>query len=107
LYRILPGRSDRSYGIHVAQIAGLPPETVKRASQLLETLAVQTEGAPVKPTARREAEPRSDATPSGQLSLFTEYLEHPVVEVLRKLDLTALTPMQAFDELRKLREKIT
>ena len=43
LYRILPGRTDRSYGIHVAKIAGLPPATIQRASQLLETLAVQTE----------------------------------------------------------------
>ena len=43
LYRIIPGRTDRSYGIHVARIAGLPAPTLRRASELLETLAVQTE----------------------------------------------------------------
>ena len=95
VYRILPGRTDRSYGIHVARIAGLPPETVERASLLLESLAVHTEtGAP--PAAPRE----------GQLGLFTEYLEHPVVETLRQLDLTGMTPLEAFDALRRLREEV-
>ncbi|MHC4082081.1 MAG: DNA mismatch repair protein MutS [Planctomycetota bacterium] len=94
LYRILPGRTDRSYGIHVARIAGLPAETVDRASVLLETLAVQTNTP--KP---------GKAPPPAQLSLFTEYLQHPVVDELHKTDLTALTPLEAFDLLRRLREQ--
>jgi DNA mismatch repair protein MutS len=94
LYRILPGRTDRSYGIHVARIAGLPAETVDRASALLETLAVQT-----------EAPKPGKAPPAEQLSLFTEYLQHPVVDELRRTDLTALTPLEAFDVLRRLRER--
>jgi DNA mismatch repair protein MutS len=94
LYRILPGRTDRSYGIHVARIAGLPAETVDRASALLETLAVQT-----------EAPKPGKAPPAEQLSLFTEYLQHPVVDELRSTDLTALTPLEAFDVLRRLREQ--
>jgi DNA mismatch repair protein MutS len=94
VYRILPGRTDRSYGIHVARIAGLPGETVDRASALLETLAVHTE--PPKPGA---------APPTEQLSLFTEYLQHPVVDELRRTDLTGLTPLEAFDLLRRLREQ--
>ena len=62
LYRILPGRTDRSYGIHVARIAGLPAPTIARASELLETLAVQTE--PVDPS--------SAAATDAQLGLFAD-----------------------------------
>jgi DNA mismatch repair protein MutS len=91
VYRILPGRSDRSYGIHVARIAGLPQQTIARASSLLETLTVHTAGPPGR-------------TGSAQLSLFTEYLEHPAVKELAALDLEAMTPMAAFDALRRLRE---
>jgi len=96
LYRILPGRTDRSYGIHVAKIAGLPGDTIRRASQLLETLAVQTEGQPQRKT----------AAANSQMSLFTEYLDHPVVDELRELRLDAMTPMQAFDALRRLKDHV-
>ena len=41
-----------------------------------------------------------------KMSLFTEYLQHPVVDELRRTDLTALTPMEAFDVLRRLREQV-
>jgi DNA mismatch repair protein MutS len=98
LYRILPGRTDRSYGIHVAKIAGLPPETIKRASQLLETLAVQTEGP--------QSQQPTPAPPNGQMNLFTEYLDHPAVDELRELKLDQLSPMQAFDALRTLQEQV-
>lgn len=101
LYRILPGRTDRSYGIHVAKIAGLPKGTIKRASELLETLAVQTEA----PQLPKDMQPRTPAA-GAQLSLFTEYLDHPAIEALRTIDLNDMTPMQAFDTLRQLREML-
>jgi len=107
LYRILPGRTDRSYGIHVAKIAGLPPETIRRASQLLETLAVQTEPHEIPSDAAMQSRPAAPPGGSGgQMSLFTEYLDHPVVDELKSMDLNALTPMQAFDALRRLHEKL-
>ena len=40
------------------------------------------------------------------MSLFTEYLEHPAVEALRSLDLTALSPLEAFDVLRGIQERL-
>src|SRR4030095_11165829 len=101
LYRILPGRTDRSYGIHVAKIAGLPRETVDRASQLLETLAVQTEHSALPEDMR----PKSPAR-GAQLGLFTEYLDHPAIDELRTLNLDAMTPMQAFDALRELKQRL-
>ncbi len=94
LYRVLPGRTDRSYGIHVARIAGLPRQTIDRAAQLLETLAVHTEGSS-RPDRRRVT----------QMNLFTEYLEHPVVQELNSMDLEALSPLEAFDVLRRLQDQ--
>ena len=101
LYRILPGRTDRSYGIHVAKIAGLPPETVRRAQQLLDTLAVQTESSQLP----EEMKPKTPAK-GAQLSLFKEYLDHPAIEELKKIDVNQMSPMQAFDALRKLKEQL-
>ncbi len=94
LYRVLPGRTDRSYGIHVARIAGVPRSTIDRATQLLETLAVHTEGSA-----------RPDRRAATQMSLFTEYLEHPAVKELKSIDLDALSPMEAFDALRRLQDQ--
>ncbi|MHC5022713.1 MAG: DNA mismatch repair protein MutS [Planctomycetota bacterium] len=94
VYRILPGRTDRSYGIHVARIAGLPSATVRRATELLEKLAVHTEGSV-------PAVPASAPAPAAQLSLFTEFVDHPILAQVRALDLNRLTPLQAFDELRR------
>ncbi|MCI0363283.1 MAG: hypothetical protein L0219_05330, partial [Phycisphaerales bacterium] len=105
LYRILPGRTDRSYGIHVAKIAGLPRETVARASQLLETLAVQTEHTQIDANAPGSGKSRQ-VERGAQMSLFTEYLDHPVVGELRELELEKMTPMEAFDALRRLKASL-
>jgi DNA mismatch repair protein MutS len=100
LHRILPGRSDRSYGVHVARLAGIPAPVVRRAGEVLASLAVQHGPATAKEATAR-IQPASP--PSAQLSLFTEYVSHPVVGELRELKLDALSPIQAFDELRRLR----
>ncbi len=81
----------------MARIAGLPRETIDRAARLLESLAVHTETHPHAPA--------SPATP-GQMSLFTEYIEHPAVDALRELDLEGMTPLEAFDALRRLRDQV-
>ncbi|MCZ6812144.1 MAG: hypothetical protein O7D97_09100 [Planctomycetota bacterium] len=99
VYRIQPGQTGRSYGIHVAKIAGLPSETIDRATQLLETLAVQTE-----PPNDDGSPPTSG--PNSQLGLFTEYLEHPVVKELGQADLDTMTPIKAFDLLRRLHKQV-
>jgi DNA mismatch repair protein MutS len=103
LHRIGPGKADRSYGIHVAKIAGLPTGVVNRANELLSQLEVShnqphvsgdiAAGKAIAPVKAKQ-----------QLSLFTEYLDHPALSKLRELNLDAMTPMQAFDALRSLRE---
>jgi DNA mismatch repair protein MutS len=85
LHRIVPGATDRSYGIHVAKIAGLPDQVIERANVLLTQLEVShAQGpAPRRPNTNPESEPVQD----DQLSLFTHYLEHPAIEQLRQTDL--------------------
>ncbi len=103
LHRILPGRTDRSYGIHVARLAGMPRETVARAKEVLERLGkvevADALGARVREVAR------AHAAPTAQLGLFTEFREHPVVGELRAVELESLTPLAAFDLLRKCVER--
>ena len=65
LHRILPGATDRSYGIHVAQLAGIPREVVSRAEEVLGTLEVQT-----GPRPARNRRPR--APDASLLPLFAE-----------------------------------
>ena len=97
LHRVAPGAADRSYGIHVAKIAGLPPGVTDRANQLLADLAVNHAGAM---PAHTGGDTPTDAGP--QMSLFTEYVDHPALAQLRALDLDELSPIQAFETLRRL-----
>ncbi|MEC9378122.1 MAG: DNA mismatch repair protein MutS, partial [Candidatus Latescibacterota bacterium] len=102
LHRIAPGRTDRSYGIHVAKLAGLPKPTIARANQLLENLSVSHAVEAGAPARERITEAANRPTPNAQLPIFTEYLPHHVVNELRELKLESLSPLEAFDHLRKL-----
>ncbi|MFM9956891.1 MAG: DNA mismatch repair protein MutS [Phycisphaerales bacterium] len=103
LHRIIPGRASRSYGVHVARLAGLPAPVVTRAETLLESLSVnQTDGA-ADDADRRQ---RSTIADASQLQLFTEFVPHPAVDALRTTNLDTLTPLQAFDALRELKKMI-
>ncbi|MFO1419832.1 MAG: DNA mismatch repair protein MutS [Candidatus Competibacteraceae bacterium] len=93
MHRVQDGPADRSYGLQVAALAGVPPVVIQQARQrlrLLERRMLRRE-LPGRPTA---------ATP--QLSLFGE-TAHPVVAALAELDLDKLTPEQALAELRRLK----
>lgn len=121
LHRILPGRTDRSYGLHVARLAGIPGGVVGRAREVLDSLAVHHHPAtgqakaplltPLSATRGPTRTRRPDtgaipAPPDGQLALFTEFLPHPALDALRELKLDALSPIQAFDALRRLKEQV-
>lgn len=105
LHRIVPGRSDRSYGIHVAKLAGIPASIIARAREVLASLAVEHEavGEPngAGPKHRKPDAARVPAV--GQMGLFTEYVAHPALDELRELKLDMLSPLQAFDAIRRLR----
>jgi DNA mismatch repair protein MutS len=99
LHRIVEGGTDRSYGIHVARLAGVPKSVLERARQLLSELAVHH-------TAHTRAT-RSKARPvdENQMPLFADPSKEIVGE-LAASDLNQLTPMQAFELLRKLKGKL-
>jgi len=100
LRKIEPGGTQRSYGIQVARLAGLPPGVVERATEVLHSLEREDLGREVGPS--QEAAGR--IAPSVQLQLF-EAAPHPVVEELKDLDVENMTPVQALQALAELRRK--
>jgi DNA mismatch repair protein MutS len=100
LRRVEPGAADRSYGIEVAKLAGLPNEVIVRAREVL----AEHESAEQRLTAQLasdELQPR----PAAQLTIFTP-LSQPVLERLRELDLNRLTPLEALNLLAELKKQV-
>src|SRR5205823_2202168 len=95
LHRIVEGGTDRSYGIHVARLAGVPKEVLERARQLLGDLAVQHVGKPRVSRSRKS----DRALDESQMPLFVDPAQELIKE-LAGLKLDGLTPMEAFDVLR-------
>lgn len=111
LHRIVPGGADQSYGIHVAQLAGIPEPIVSRARAILSQLeathsadvkAVQAQPAAV-PAPPRGSLPRVKSSRGMQASLFAA-LPDPMVEALREVDPSSLDLDEARDLLSRLRE---
>jgi len=101
LHAIRPGRADQSYGVHVAELAGVPKPVTARAREVLSALSVQH----AKLDTDRVAPPKSPPASDGQLGLFTEFVPHPAIDELREIKLDAMTPLEAFDALRALKER--
>jgi DNA mismatch repair protein MutS len=93
-HRVLPGGTDRSYGIHVARMAGVPPPVLCRAAEILAELEEKSESPRAIPATKQTL----------QLSLF-ELEDPPVVKALRKLDLDRLSPMDALRLLDEWKRK--
>jgi DNA mismatch repair protein MutS len=102
LHQIVPGTADKSYGIHVARLAGVPREVVERARVILDSLEadhVDEAGRPKVPA--RSTRPAARK----QLTLFQPEA-HPVLDALRELDLDRMTPLAALEKLHSLREEL-
>ncbi|BCW94770.1 MAG: DNA mismatch repair protein MutS [Fimbriimonadales bacterium] len=102
LHKVLPGGTDRSYGVHVARMAGAPPEVVQRAEQILREFERRGVQSAIQPPADAPAA----RTRKLQLTLF-EAAEHPALEALRALDVATLSPVEALlklDELKRMLE---
>jgi DNA mismatch repair protein MutS len=98
LHKILPGAADKSYGIHVARLAGVPPQVVERAKQILAQLEDQR--LDVEGRAKRTRPTRKLKTADLQLTLFAA-AEHPLVGELRALKLDETTPLAALKWLEE------
>jgi DNA mismatch repair protein MutS len=103
LHKIIDGAADKSYGIHVARLAGVPRQVIERAKELLARLEVthlDEEGRPRMGRRRRvkEADYR-------QLMLFVPQ-EHPLLESIRSMDLDQVAPIEALRQIRQWQEHL-
>jgi DNA mismatch repair protein MutS len=94
LHKIVEGGADRSYGIHVAQLAGLPKPVIHRAEEILQDL--------------ERGQPAARSTPAAeagiqQLAMFAD--ENPALEDLKSIDVDALSPLEALTKLYELKKK--
>ncbi len=85
LHKIVPGGADRSYGIHVAQLAGLPRTIINRAQEILADLE------------RTSGTTRKNTINAQQVALFPE--SNPLVDQIRKLDVNSLSPIEALNKI--------
>ena len=98
LHKVIPGGADRSYGIHVAQLAGMPRAVVNRANEILTELeGMQTE--------QRERVRQQFRSAARQLTLFSTG-PHPVIEMLQELKVEELSPLEAINKLYEFRNMV-
>ena len=86
LHKIVPGGADRSYGIHVAELAGLPRPVINRAQEILAQL--EADASEVR---------LGDRPPAQQMALFPE--TNPLLDELEDLDIDAMSPLEALNKL--------
>lgn len=92
LHKIAPGGADKSYGIHVAELAGLPRPVINRAQDILaqfEADSIRAKG--------------SDQIPARQLTFFPE--TDPLLDELREIDVSSLTPLEALNRLYEWQQR--
>ena len=124
LHKIIEGATDKSYGIHVARLAGVPNEVLDRATQILTQMEARqdelrnkeidesseaenpTEKPAPKPVKPAKIRPAVQTRVADVQYLLFDPQEPPVVEELRKIDVNHLTPMQALALVAKLKEMI-
>ena len=111
LHKITPGSADRSYGVQVAKLAGLPTSVLQRASSILEILEKQYEKSPVRmePTDEPKEIVVEEETEAGQLNLFSGAWtpeEEAVLEKLKKVDVLNLTPLEAMNVLNEMQNRL-
>jgi DNA mismatch repair protein MutS len=92
LHRIIPGSADRSYGIHVGQLAGLPGSVVLRASEILRQLETNSgKSLTLQPETAQ------------QLTLFPE--NNPIIKALEDLDLNTISPIEALNKIYEWKKR--
>jgi len=103
LHKVVPGGADRSYGIHVAQLAGMPKTLVNRAKEILKDLEAQ--GSDFSFQDLRPAPHRPKGVPQNQMSMFEEP-PHPVIDALKTLRIEEMSPLDAMTKLYELQRML-
>jgi DNA mismatch repair protein MutS len=104
LHRIIRGGADKSYGIHVARLAGIPAAVNERAKDVLSQLEADHRDAFDRPTIQTPGS--SSGSGQYQLTLFG-FADHPLLEDVQKLDLDGMTPIEAMQFLQQAQQKLT
>ncbi|HWZ17550.1 MAG TPA: DNA mismatch repair protein MutS, partial [Ktedonobacteraceae bacterium] len=99
LHKIVPGGADKSYGIHVAQLAGIPRPVIHRAEEILAELEQKGDA-----KARRKAMQEITTPAVMQMTLFTAE-QNSLIEEIKKLAIDELTPIEAIGKLYELQQK--
>lgn len=102
LRRVVPGGSDRSYGIQVAKLAGIPPSVIGRAAQILRVLEAESAEA----TRRIEGKMEIGTRCQGRTSVPGADSKHPVLEAIAQLSLEDLTPLEALNLLGQYQQQL-
>jgi DNA mismatch repair protein MutS len=112
LHQIVPGAADKSYGIHVAQLAGVPREVNQRAQQILADLEggrrhgdAQSKGGQAQPMRRFGREQNGARNGRFQLTMF-QLADHPLLDEIRALDLDGTSPRQATELIAAWQEQL-
>lgn len=99
LHKVVSGGADRSYGVHVAQLAGMPRPVVERARKLLAQL--EADGSDFKLSAS-DSKPQTEQP--AQLSFFEPPKENPAIDVLKRIEVDNLSPLEALTKLYELKK---
>ena len=113
LRKIVQGGADRSYGIQVAKLAGVPDMVIDRAKEIAEQLSdnditekVQSIAVDTKGVERKKTKASYDDIAMGQMSLFDTVKDEDIIQELKEIDISNLTPMEAMNTLYKLQNKL-
>lgn len=112
LRKIVKGGADKSYGIQVAKLAGVPDSVIQRAKEIVQELIDTDIAGRVRDIAVQGTEPKKkrvkmlDEVDRAQMSLFDTVKDDDVLEELRELDISNMTPMDAMNCLYKLQNKL-
>jgi DNA mismatch repair protein MutS len=115
LRKIIRGGADRSYGIEVAKIAGLPKEVIERAEDLLQeilkndlstvTQSIEAVGDVMKASEKKKADLINNED-SNQLSFFGALSDNDIIDEIRNMELSAMTPIEAMNKLDSIQKKV-
>ena len=113
LRKIVKGGADKSYGIQVAKLAGVPDMVIDRAKEIVEQLSdnditekVQNISVDLKSDAKVKKQPKYDEVDLAQMSLFDTVTDEDVLKELKEIDVTTLTPLDALNTIYRLQNKL-
>ncbi len=113
LRKIVKGGADKSYGIQVAKLAGVPDMVIDRAKEIVEQLSdnditekVQSIAVDSKSEAKAKKQPKYDEVDLAQMSLFDTVTDEDILKELMEIEVTTLTPLDALNTLYRLQNKL-